>query len=111
MSNGERFRVARSRHGHTLRDVGEACGVTAQAVMKWEQGKAMPSSKALMSFCALVDCSLEWLLSDEPLDFHSTEKAPQGRHAKYWVREALEELVENPRVFAAIAARTKEAAE
>jgi len=103
--DGERFRVARTRHGHTLKDVGAACGVSAQAALKWEQGKAMPSSKALMAFCALTDCSPEWLLSGDPLDFHSTESAPQGRHAKYWVQEALAEIMGNPRLIASLAAR------
>lgn len=94
---GERFRVARARKGLTMRNVGAACGVTAQAVMKWENGACMPTSRALLAFCELTDVSAEWLLTTTPLDFRSTAEAPQGRHAKYWVREALDELAESPR--------------
>lgn len=86
-----RFRVARARAGKTLADVARACEVTPQAVKKWEDGKAMPSSSRLLIVCRELDCSVEWLLCADPLDFHSTERAPQGRHAKYWVREALDE--------------------
>lgn len=91
---GERFRVARARAKMTMRDVAKLCGVTPQAVFKWEADTAMPSSGNLMKCCAAFDCSAEWLIASEPLDFHSTETAPQGRHAKYWVREAISELAE-----------------
>lgn len=95
MSNiyfAERFAAARGRKGLTLRDVAQACNVTPQAVKKWEDGVCHPSSGALVSFAALADCSVEWLMHYAPLDFHSTQEAPQGRHAKYWVRAALAEL-------------------
>lgn len=87
----ERFKVARARAGFTFAGIAEICGVTAQAVKKWEDGIAMPSSSRLMTVCHEFDCSIEWIMNPEPLDFHSTERAPQGRHAKYWVREALDE--------------------
>jgi transcriptional regulator with XRE-family HTH domain len=88
----ERFAAARGRKRLTLRQVADACGVSAQAVKKWEDGLCYPSSGALIAFARLADCSAEWLMDFRPLDFHSTEDAPQGRHAKYWVRAALDEL-------------------
>ena len=94
MAGGERFRVARARARLTLKDIALACGVSSQAVHKWERGDAYPSSAKLMKFTAATDVSSEWLLCQDPLDFHSTDTAPQGRHAKYWVREAVAELRE-----------------
>lgn len=88
----ERFAAARGRKGLTLRDIASACNVTPQAVKKWEDGLCYPSSGALIAFARMADCSVEWLMDYRPLDFHSTDEAPQGRHAKYWVRAALEEL-------------------
>src|SRR6056297_769552 len=88
----ERVAAARGRKGLTLRDVAKACKVTPQAVKKWEDGTCYPSSGALIAFAKIADCSVEWLMNYRPLDFHSTQDAPQGRHAKYWVRAALEEL-------------------
>lgn len=91
---GERLRVARARAGLTMAQVAKECGCTAQAVMKWEHDRAMPDSKKFLKLCGLLDVSAEWLMDAEPLDFHSTERAPQGRHAKYWAREAIAEMRE-----------------
>lgn len=91
---GERVRVARARARMTLRDVAEVCGCSPQAVKKWEDDTAMPDSRKLIAMVRAFDVSAEWLTCLDPLDFHSTEPAPQGRHAKYWVREAIAELRE-----------------
>ena len=91
---GERLRVARARQRMTLRDVAEVIGVTPQMVKKYEDDKSMPSSSVFTALCRCLDVSAEWLIDGTPLDFQSTEKAPQGRHAKYWVREAIAELRE-----------------
>ncbi len=91
---GERLRVARARARMTMRDVADACGCSPQAVLKWENDTAMPDSSKFITLCRILDVSAEWLIAGEPLDFHSTETAPQGRHAKYWVREAVAELRE-----------------
>lgn len=91
---GERLRVARARQRMTLRDVANAIGVSPQMVKKYEDDLSMPSSSGFVAICECLDVSAEWLIDGSPLDFHSTEKAPQGRHAKYWVREAIAELRE-----------------
>ena len=90
---GERLIVARARARMTMRDVAQRCECTAQAVKKWEHDEAMPSPSKLIKLCEIYDVSMEWLFAPEPLDFHSTETAPQSRHAKYWLREALEQVL------------------
>lgn len=90
---GERLRAARGRARKTLRDVARVCNCTPQAVTKWENDEAMPTSGKLIALCRELDVSMEWIMAG-PLDFHSTERAPQGVHAKYWVREAVTELKE-----------------
>lgn len=90
----ERLRAAKGRKNVTMRDIAGLCGVSAQAVHKWTDGRSMPSSGHLMALCDYLDVSMEWLLASEPLDFHSTETAPQGKHAKYWAREVVAELKE-----------------
>ena len=77
-----------------MRSLGDAVGVTPQAIKRFEHDETMPSSKTFISLCKHLDVSPEWLMDGRPLDFHSTETAPQGRHAKYWVREAIAELRE-----------------
>lgn len=91
---GERLRVARARARMTLAQVGAEVGVSAQAVKKYEDDVMMPNSGAFIALCRVLDVSPEWLMDAAPLDFRSTERAPDGRHAKYWVREAIAELRE-----------------
>ena len=88
----ERLIVARIRAGYTMQSAAKLVGITPQAYMKYEHDKSMPNSSTLVAFCRAFDCSMEWLLHPTPLDFHSTELAPQGLHAKYWVRAAIAEL-------------------
>lgn len=90
---GERLRVARARVKLSMADVGRECDCSAQAVKKWEHDEAMPDSRKFIRLCGLYDVSPEWLMDGSPLDFRSTHKAPQGRHAKYWIREALDEMI------------------
>jgi len=91
---GSRLRVARANARMTLRDVARECGCTPQAVKKWEDDSAMPNSTKFIALCRALGVSSEWIIDQTPLDFQSTETAPQGRHAKYWVREAIAELRE-----------------
>ncbi len=65
---GVRMRVARARKNLSLADAGSAIGVSAQAVSKWETGGS-PSSSKLIAIAKLYDCSLEWLMDPDPLDF------------------------------------------
>lgn len=90
----ERLRAIMGAKRLTLRTIANACNVTPQAVHKWTDGRAMPSSGNLLAICKLGGCSIEWLLFPHHLDWESAETAPQGRHAKYWVREAIAELKE-----------------
>ena len=88
----ERLLVARVRAGHTMRSAADLVGITVQAYHKYEHDKSMPTSASLLKFCEAFGCSMEWLLYPAPLDFLSTDTAPEGRHAKYWVRAALNEI-------------------
>jgi transcriptional regulator with XRE-family HTH domain len=90
----ERLRAAMGARRVTMAALGAECGVTAQAVHKWTSGKAMPSSAQFMAICRMLGVSHEWLFAPDFMDWESAERAPQGRHAKYWVREAVAELKE-----------------
>lgn len=94
MMLGERLRVARARAKLSMAEVAKECECSPQAVKKWEHDEAMPDSRKFLKLCGLLDVSSEWLMDGTPLDFRSTATAPQGRHAKYWVREAVAELRE-----------------
>lgn len=51
MGFNERFRVARARAGFTLADTAGVCGVSPQAVKKWEDGICYPQSRHLTTIC------------------------------------------------------------
>jgi len=90
----QRLRCVMGINRITMQRLGFLCGVTPQAVLKWTQGKAMPSSSACIKICKAGGCSMEWLFFPKFLDLESTDEAPQGRHAKYWAREVIAELRE-----------------
>lgn len=64
----QRLRVARAAKDVTLKQLAQACGVTAQAVSKWEKGVAYPRSSQLVLACQFLGCSLDWIMSHEPID-------------------------------------------
>ena len=39
---GERIKEIRKKSGMTIKQVQEACGISAAAVCKWQNGQAMP---------------------------------------------------------------------
>lgn len=90
----ERLRALMGAKKLTMRAIASACGKTPQAVHKWCNGVAMPSSGDMLTICRIGGCSMEWLFCPDWIDWESTDTAPQGRHAKYWVQEAVAELKE-----------------
>lgn len=88
----ERLRAIMGAKRVSRKALGNVCGKTPQAVQRWCDGSAMPSSGDFIKICNFLGCSHEWLFSQYHIDWESAELAPQGRHAKYWVREAIAEL-------------------
>lgn len=89
---GQRIRTAMAVSRITGARLAAECGVSRQAVHKWEVGTAAPSSAHLMKFCDLTGCSVEWLLDPTPLDIRSTLRAPDGVHAKALIRQVIEDM-------------------
>ena len=46
-------------------DLGKALGVTAQAVSKWELGKAEPDSESILKMCQVFGVTADQLLGQE----------------------------------------------
>lgn len=59
---GQRFRLARSRNGYTLEQVARRCGLSRNAVAKWESGAAFPIPEHLAVVAELYRVSLDWLV-------------------------------------------------
>ena len=43
IATGQRIRDMRMKAGMTIKDIQNACGVTATSVCNWQKGKAMPT--------------------------------------------------------------------
>lgn len=65
MALPENIRFHRERAGMYQSDLGRLLGVSAQAVSKWELGKAEPDSTCIMKMCQLFECTANDLFYDE----------------------------------------------
>ena len=52
---GKKIKEIRKRSGMTIRQVQEACGISAAAVCKWQNGQAMPTLDNLIILADLWD--------------------------------------------------------
>ena len=59
---GKRIKEIRKRSGMTIRQVQEACGISAAAVCKWQNGQAMPTLDNLIILADLWDVKMDDLI-------------------------------------------------
>ena len=72
MKFGEKLSFLRKQRGMTQKELAEKLNISRQAVSRWEQGTAAPSTENLISIGKLFDVSV-----DELLDEHSdTQDVP-----------------------------------
>ena len=62
MSLAENIRFHRERVGMYQSELGKALGVSAQAISKWELGKAEPDQESILKMCELFGISADQLL-------------------------------------------------
>ncbi len=62
MTIGEKLKAARNGAGLTQEQVAEALGVSRQAVSKWENGTAEPSTSNLLALAKLYEVDVSELL-------------------------------------------------
>lgn len=66
MTSGEKIAQLRKSHGHTQEQLAAQLGVSRQAVSRWESGLAYPETDKLIRLSELYDCTLDYLLRDQP---------------------------------------------
>ena len=64
MTLGQRIQALRKEKGLSQEALGEALGVSRQAVSKWEQGRAAPSTANLLALAKLYGACAEELLQE-----------------------------------------------
>ena len=78
MTRGEKLKIYRTGLGLSQEKVAELVGVSRQAVTKWENNQAAPSTENLIALASLYHVSLDELVADRP---HERKKDPQILHA------------------------------
>ena len=56
------FVVLRKMHGYTQETIAEKCGVSRQAIAKWETGASLPDMYKLVDIAKLFDVSIDDLV-------------------------------------------------
>ena len=59
---GKKIKEIRKRSGMTIRQVQEACGISAAAVCKWQNVQAMPTLDNLIILADLWDVKMDDLI-------------------------------------------------
>lgn len=59
---GKKIKEIRKRSGMTIRQVQEACGISAAAMCKWQNGQAMPTLDNLIILADLWDVKMDDLI-------------------------------------------------
>ncbi len=59
------FVVLRKMHGYTQETIAEKCGVSRQAIAKWETGASLPDMYKLVDIAKLFDVSIDDLVCGE----------------------------------------------
>lgn len=82
MELNERIAAARRAAGMSQEQLGEALGVSRQAVSKWESGQTKPDLEAVGKMCELFHLSADYLLlgkEDKKDDGSSAQAQPQSQ--------------------------------
>lgn len=102
MSLTEHLIAARKRAALSQGEVAEALGVSRQAVSRWENGLALPSTDNLARLSRLYGISIDMLLdyrSDPTVDFpQATVPTTQQRSHIRWIILALSILCALPAI-------------
>ncbi len=72
---GQRFRAARVKNGYTVEEVARRCGISRNAVARWESGASFPTPEHLATVAELYRVSLDWLVREGHKPLASDEDA------------------------------------
>lgn len=66
MTTGEKIAELRKKKGITQEQLSEMLNVSRQSVSRWEMDAAFPETEKLIKLSRLLDCSIDFLLSEAP---------------------------------------------
>ena len=77
---GERIALLRKEKGFTQEQIAVKLNITAQAVSKWEKGNALPDTAILPNLAAILEVSIDRLLTGKDLNQVHTTKSTRKRN-------------------------------
>ena len=86
------FAVLRRTHGYTQETIAEKCGVSRQAIAKWETGASLPDMYKLVDIAKLVDVSIDDLVCGNC--FSGLDALPAIMDEMKAIRSKLDEIGE-----------------
>lgn len=86
------FAVLRRAHGYTQETIAEKCGVSRQAIAKWETGASLPDMYKLVDIAKLFDVSIDDLVCGNC--FSGLDALPAIREEMEAIRSKLDEIGE-----------------
>lgn len=78
MNFSKKLQMLRKQKGYSQEYLAEQCGVSRQAVSKWESGNALPETDKLLYISELFNTSVDYLIKDdiEEQNFNSVSNKP-----------------------------------
>jgi DNA-binding XRE family transcriptional regulator len=77
MTLGQKLKKLRTEKGLTQKDLADQLHVTFQTVSKWESDTNEPDFSTLKELSKLLDCSIEYLFSDDELSVEIEDSTPE----------------------------------
>ena len=65
--NIEKLYQARKQQGLSQEDLAHLCGVSRQAVSKWESGQSVPDAENLLAISKALEVSIDYLFDNEQM--------------------------------------------
>lgn len=87
MTTGEKIAMLRKKKDLTQEQLAEILKVSRQSVSRWEMDVAFPETEKLIKLSKLLDCSIDFLLSEENVDGQKAQNEYSMRELCRFIRE------------------------
>lgn len=87
MTTGEKIFMLRKKKDLTQEQLAEILKVSRQSVSRWEIDVAFPETEKLIKLAKLLDCSIDYLLSEENVERQKAQSEYSMRELCRFIRE------------------------
>ena len=87
MTTGEKIAMLRKKKDLTQEQLAEILKVSRQSVSRWEMDVAFPETEKLIKLSKLLDCSIDFLLSEENVEGQKAQSEYSVKELCRFIRE------------------------